>query len=111
MATVNCEDCETLRQNYPSVVTDGIGEDECTSLSNNTGLAPSSDRDDCEDLEMLNNCLIGNMEAELEKFDVCEWKEFMKEYIPNDFNTNKAIICAICGLWQNINEIWDCLNS
>lgn len=111
MAETNCQACITIRENVPELVTEGFTSDMETSLRNDTGLKASVGNNDCEDLTNLNDCLIGNMETELEKYDVCDWKEFMAQYASNDWTNNKAMIEAICGLWTQIHAIWDCLNA
>lgn len=78
----------------------------CSSLANDTGLSPSSGHNDCTDLNNLNDCLVGNMETEVDAYDVCDWKTFMKKFIPNVWTTLKGIICAICGIWTNIHNLW-----
>ena len=97
MANMNCEACDSIRQNDPSFVINGLGDEECASLGNDTGLVPSSGNDDCEDLNNINDCLVGNMATEVDAYDVCDWKPFMKKFIPNVWTTFKAIICAICA--------------
>lgn len=104
--TISCEACEEIRQNDPSFVVNGLGDTECASLQNDTGLVASSGNNDCEDLNNLNDCLVGNMATEVEAYDVCDWKTFMKRFIPNLWTTLKAIICAICGIWTNIHNLW-----
>lgn len=105
MATVNCEACEDIRQTSPEFVINGITDDICTSLQNDTGLTPSSGHNDCTDLNNLNDCLIGNEATEVDAYDVCDWKTFMKQFIPNVWTVLKAMICAICGIWTNIHNI------
>lgn len=97
MRDLQCSSCEDLRTNAPNFVINGLGEDECTNLSNNRGLAGNSD--DCTDLHNMNDCLIGFMEDEVEAYETCDWKKFMKEFIPNVWTVFTGIICAICGLW------------
>lgn len=105
MATeLNCSACEDLRQISPNLVINGFTDDMCTSLQNNTGLEPSSGNDDCTDLNNMNDCFIGNMEKEVDSYAVCDWKTFMKRFIPNLWTTLKGIICAICGLWENVDS-------
>lgn len=118
MATnYNCEACEELRQDAPSLICNGFDDEMCASLQNNTGLSPSSGNDDCEDLNNLNDCLVGNMESEVDMYEVCDWKSFMKKFIPNLWTVLKAIICAICGLWNNIKcvdttiNVFDAINT
>jgi len=75
-------------------------------MKNDTGLVASSGHNDCEDLTDMNDCLIGNEDAELEKYDTCDWKKFMHRFIPNLWTLQSAIICAICGIWTNIHNLW-----
>lgn len=111
MASINCEACDELRTTAPGLVVNGLDDTMCASLQNNTGLSPSSGNNDCTDLNNMNDCLVGNMAAEIEAYDVCDWKTFMKKFIPNAWTTLKGIICAICGLWTNITNLWEKLNE
>lgn len=104
----DCTACSDLQTNAPGVIVNGIGDSACTHLKNNEGLSGKSN--DCDDLHDLNDCLVGNMDAELEAFDICDWKAFMHKFIPNIFTVLKGIICAICGIWENIDKIWCWLN-
>lgn len=108
MANLNCKACDDLRNEVPQLIANGFDSNMCASLQNDTGLSPSSGHDDCTDLNKLNDCLVGNMEEELEAYDVCDWKTFMKKLIPNLWTTIKGIICAICGLWKLAKRI-DCV--
>lgn len=102
MAEVNCAACEALKDTSPEFVVNGFTEEMCASFANNTGLDPTDDHNDCTDLNNMNDCLIGNMETEVEKYDVCDWREFMKDFINNLWTVLKAMICAICGLWTHL---------
>ena len=106
MANLNCEACEDLRQDAPNFIVNGLGEEECASLQNDTGLSPSSGNNDCEDLNNMNDWLVDNMVAEVNAYNNCEWKTFMKKLIPNLWSVFKAIICAVCGIWTNIHDLW-----
>lgn len=105
MAELQCSACEDLRQTSPSFVVKGLTEDNCTSLANNTGLNPKNKNDSCEDLNDINDCLVGMMENEVNAYDVCDWKKFMKAFIPNVWTTLKAIICTLCGVWKHLADI------
>lgn len=100
----DCNACEDLRQNSAEFVQNGVTDNVCASLKNNTGFNPSSGHDDCTDLHNANDCLVGNMEDEIEAYDVCDWKEYMKKFVPNVWTTLKAIICSICGLWIKLEQ-------
>lgn len=107
MAT-NCTSCNDLRENAPDFVTNGVTSAVCTSMKNDTGLNPSLSpkHTDCADLEDVNDCLIGNLEDAIEAYDICDWKDFMRTMIPNLYNTIKLMICALCGVWTNIHNLW-----
>lgn len=100
-----CGSCDDLRTNAPNVLVNGIDETACTSLKNDTGLNPATQTNDCDDLEDLNDCLVGMMENEIEAYDVCDWKEYMKKFVPNVYTVSAAIICAICGLWTRVHNL------
>lgn len=105
MAEVNCSACEELRQEVPLLLCNGFDDNMCASLKNDTGLSASSGHNDCTDLNNMNDCLVGNLEAEVDAYEVCDWKEFVKTLIPNIWTMFKGIICAICGIWTNIHHI------
>ncbi len=101
----NCKACDDLRTNAPGVLVNGIDDTACNSLKNNTGFNPSTGTDSCADLEDANDCLVGNMEEEVDAYDVCDWKEFMKKFIPNVYTVLKGIICWVCGVWAAIENL------
>ena len=104
----NCSACEDLRQTSADFTVNGLSEEMCASLGNNTGLSTRDDHDTCEDLNNLNDCLVGNMTKEVAAYPICDWKKFMKNFIPNLWTTLKAIICAFCGIWAAIKRL-ECL--
>lgn len=105
MIDYSCSACEELRQDAPSFVVNGLSDTECASLGNNTGLNPSSGNNDCTDLNNMNDCLIKNMENEINSYNVCSWKDYMKALVNNMWTMYKGIICAICGLWTAVAAI------
>lgn len=106
MSTIDCSACNDLREYAPNFVQNGTNEEVCASLMNNTGLNPGLTvlHDNCEDLHDVNDCLIGRMTDELEAYDVCDWKDFMKKHNSNLYELLKAIICNDCGLWIKLCE-------
>lgn len=104
MANINCSSCAELRETAPSLIVNGFDDTMCTSLENNTGLNPSSGNDNCTDLNNMNDCLVGNMDSEIDAYEVCDWKEFMHKFIPNVWTVLKGIICAVCGLWTRVQS-------
>lgn len=116
----NCQACEDLTEYAPEFVANGVTSTICTSLKNNTGFNPSLSKqhENCEDLDDANDCLIGNMVDEVERFDVCDWKAYARLFAANIYNVLKAIICSMCGLWNNIKSIkksitniWNAINE
>lgn len=105
MANVNCEACSEIREIDGNLLVNGWSNTECTSFKNDKGLSPSSGHNDCTDLDLMDDCLIGNLDAEIDAYEVCDWKEFMHKLIPNLWTMFKAIGCAICGLWTNIHKL------
>lgn len=51
------------------------------------------------------------MDAELEKYDTCDWKKYMHKLIPNLWTLMSAVRCAICGLWTNVHNLWTTMRS
>lgn len=106
MASKNCAACDDLRQDAPLFVINGLGDTECTSLQNDTGLNPSSGNDDFTDLTNMNDCLVGNMAEEIDSYSSCDWKDYEKRFVPNVWTVFKGIICSIKGIWTNIYNLW-----
>ena len=111
MSDTSCTACNDLREYAPEFVVNGVTETVGAHLMENEGLSGAEGHEDCEDLHDVNDCLIGNMVDELDAYDVCEWKDFMGAYIPNDYETNKAMIYAICGLWSKSNELCSMISN
>jgi len=105
----HCSACERLKQHNPNVIVNGITGKECKSLQDNKGLGGECDKDykrnDCEDLNDLNDCFIGTLGDKLPAYDECDWKQFAKDLVTNLWNVLKALICAICGLWKKTDEL------
>lgn len=107
MSQINCGACAELRENAPDFVQNGVTSTVADSLADNTGLNPNLEvlHDDCEDLNLANDCLIGFSTKELESYDVCDWKEFMRKHLGNLYELLKAIIASICGLWLRLEVV------
>lgn len=103
-AKKSCEACSDLQENSAEFVLNGVTDNVHHALLNDDGFNTASDNNDCEDLNNANDCLIGNMEDEVDAYDVCGWKDFMPDLIHNIWTVIKAIISAICGLWLRVNK-------
>lgn len=105
---IECTICDELIETAPDLATYGeITDTMCNSLKNDTGLNPSLTtlHTDCEDYDTMNDCLVGRPDADLEKYESCEWRKFMHKWIPNVHTMFKGIICGICGIWENIHSL------
>ncbi len=111
MSQQSCTACNDLREYAPEFVVNGVTDDVCSHLANNEGLSGADDHTNCDDLHDVNDCLIGNMDDEVEGFEVCDWKDFMHQYIPNNYETLKAMICSMCGLWCSLTKLVDALQN
>ena len=107
MSQIDCSACQTIQEISPDFAQNGVTTTVATSLKNNTGFNPSAGRDDCEDLNDANDCLVGRMDGELEAFEMCNWKKFMHKFLPNLYELLKAIIAAICGIWTKAEKVDD----
>lgn len=111
MSEVSCTACQELREDAPDFVINGVTEAVCESLHDDTGLDADNGNNDETDLHTANDCLIGRMEQEINYYDICDWKKFMKQYITSDYEVNKAIICALGGLWSAVHELIEALGG
>lgn len=105
-----CKACDDLKYNAPHFTANGLTDQECQSLMNNTGLDPKANHDDCEDLHNMNDCLIAGIQEDIEAYDDCDWKAWANDMMTNLYNMLKGMICAICGIWDEIARIWNLLN-
>lgn len=104
MSEVSCTACQELREDAPEFVTRGVTSKVCNSLANDTGLDATNGNNDATDLHTANDCLIGRMEDEINSYDTCDWKKFMKLFNRNIYEMLKAIICALRGIWLKIHN-------
>lgn len=111
MSEISCTACQELREDAPEFVTNGVTDTVCKSLHKDTGLDSSNGNDDETDLHTANDCLIGRMRDEINSYDLCDWKDFMRKYIGNDYEVNKGIICALGGLWDMVHTIINALGG
>lgn len=107
MSQIDCNACSDLKTYAPNFTENGIGDTECTSLAADTGLNPSltPKHNDANDLHDMNDCLVGRPVSDLEKYEICDWQDFMQGYIPNVYETIKGIICAVGGIWTYIHNL------
>lgn len=103
-AKKNCSACSELQESSPEFVLNGVTDNVYNALINDDGFNTASDNNDCTDLNYANDCLVGNMEDEVDAYEVCDWKDFIPDFIHNLWTVNKAVIAAICGLWTKVHR-------
>lgn len=106
MANFDCTSCSELKEVDPSLIINGYGSSEDTSMQNDSGLVASNGRTDCEDLDLMNDCLIGNELEELKKVGYCDWKDYTEGLVGNIWTMFKGFGSAVCGIWTNIHNLW-----
>ena len=99
-----CAACDKLRDHAADFVTNGVTTDVYNSLLENNGLNIKETSTNCEDLNDVNDCLIERMSEEVSSYGDCDWKDFAKVFIPNLYQTLKAMIASECGLWANSGD-------
>lgn len=104
---IYCEACDELRQNVPDMVANGWDEQYCETMREDKGLGYDASHNDCEDLNTMNDCLIGSMDDEAQVTDMCDWRDYMSKFVKNLWTFNAAVICAICGIWEQIWLLWE----
>jgi len=113
MSEINCSACSDLRTDAAEFVANGVTEEIADSLALNTGLNPNLSplHDNCTDLNNANDCLIGFLPKQLEAYDVCDWKDFMKKLLANQYEMLKAMIASECGLWEKQGDACELLSA
>lgn len=88
----------------------------CENLMNDEGINPSvkHSNTDCEDLAALNDLATGDLHNALMVLNVCdvnEYKCWLDSLLSWQWNVDKGIVCAICGLWTNIHNLWEKIDN
>jgi|GEM_PF-3765117 len=84
----------------------------CENLQNDEGIHPSATHSntDCDDLSSLNDLATSKLHNALMVLDICnidDYKCWLDSLLGWQWNIDKGIVCAICGLWSNIHKIND----
>lgn len=109
MALDSCEACNTLEDISFNTAHEGIGDAECASLRKNFGLNQENTplHDNCQDMAVMLDCLIGQLIEGFDMYDICDWKEPFRVLVNNMYNLIKARDCSDCGQWDEINKLWE----
>ena len=107
MSNIDCQSCADLRNEAPSFIQNGTTPEIALSLSKDTGFNPHLTvlHDNCEDLNSANDCLVGRLAQEIESYSNCEWRDYMRNLVPNLYELNKAMIAGDCGQWDRLAEL------
>src|SRR5699024_11454466 len=90
----------------------GITDLRCENLLVNEGIHPSVSHSntDCDDLSSLNDLATGSLHNALMVLNMCDvdaYKCWLDSLLSWQWNVDKALICAICGLWDIVQCIDD----
>ena len=97
-----CNTCADLRENSSDFYINGVTDRVCESLQQNQGFDHENSDDNCSSLHKADDCLVNTLIEKLPAYDVCDWNEFMSEYLPNQYNMNEALICWLCGIEKRL---------
>ena len=106
-----CASCDKLEEQNFEFVNEGLTDDMVYSLKANAGIKKSLGHKNCEDLNDLNDCLIGGMVERTADFDVCDINALLNNFMVNLYNVMKALISSDCGQWEQIEALWDEINE
>ena len=98
-----CTVCRELMENNTDFYENGVTTAVCDSLKRNKGLNGKSNN--CKDLDLINDCLNWGHLEKIGAYSECEWKEYTGEMLQNLATMNDALICAVCGLQDQINAL------
>lgn len=102
-----CNSCEQLEKYNFDFVQKGITDDMRASLKKDKGLKSSNGFNNCQDLNDMNDCLIGGMVERIPSYNSCDLDSALMESLNNIMQLLDAIISGDCGQWENIWKIWD----
>lgn len=102
-----CNSCEQLEKYNYDFVQKGITDDMRASLKKDKGLKESNGFNNCQDLNNMNDCLIGGMVERIPSYNSCDLDSALMESLNNIMQMLDVIISGDCGQWENIWEIWD----
>ena len=100
-----CEACERLDE-ADNLLVNGMTASECYALFNNRGLDINSAQTNCETLQDLVDCLIGQHKKKLDITNFCDIKDWLEEMMANIWNVKSALVCDSCGQWEQIRLLW-----
>ena len=93
-----CNDCDELKDESSEFYLNGVTDNVCKSLNDNTGFNKDNGNDNCHDMHIADSCLIKNLHDLIDAYDVCDWKDFTDMFVTNQYNMNEAMICWLCGM-------------
>lgn len=105
MSDIPCNACDDLKTYAPDFVVNGVTDAVCAALQNDQGLNASNGRNNATDLQTAIDCLVGVLVSAIETYDVCDWQDFMKQFLSNNYELLSALICNEKGQWNQIHSI------
>ena len=103
--TMNCASCNDLKQVAPELMVTGLTDEMEDSLRKNTGLNPDLTvvHNNEEDITDMIDCLVGRFGQQVDSYDDCDWKGFMKSFIGNLYGVMRASAASEAGMWEAID--------
>lgn len=101
-----CLACQNLEDYAYDFVTNGLDDDMRESMKDDKGLIKENNHNDCQDLNDMNDCLIGGMIEKLPSYNSCDLDQALQDVMTNMYNLLGAIIASDCGQWENIHDLW-----
>lgn len=98
----------TIRNGDSNFCFTSITDKICENLQNDEGINPSATHSntDCDDLTALNDLATGSLHNALMMLDLCDvdaYKCWLDSLLNWQWNVDKALIYAICGLWKIVH--------
>jgi len=100
-----CEACDRLDE-ADNLFINGMSAEECAALFNNRGLDINTAGSNCEALQDLVDCLIGQHKKTLDITNFCDIKDWLEQLMANIWNVKSALVCDSCGQWNQIRLLW-----
>lgn len=104
-----CDACAQLRDFAEELLLLGVTDKSCNSLKVDTGLNPDLSvlHNNCDDLGIMNDCLIAMFSQTISSYDDCDYKAALVNALNNIHTMNTAILCGDCGQWEQIWLLWE----
>lgn len=95
---MDCSSCDELRQVAPEFARKGLTNNGKNNLANNNGY--SGDNNNCYEVGLANDCLLGTMPCVVNAYDDCNWKEWAVDFSKNVYEMIASLVAWNCGAYR-----------